>query len=156
MFYEVLMEKKAEANYHSRYLSERQRNAAFDQANTRRAGRETGKSTSRNAGGVAGAVIGGLGGGLIGGTKGALVSGGAGALVGGGLGYLRDNARDSRTREARDILKMSPKERRSLLDTKRARKLEQEDRARRLEERAHREAIRTELREALSGRRQNA
>ena len=161
MFYEVLMEKKAEQNYHSRYLSERQRSAAFDQANKRRASRKTGLKTSRRAGAIAGGVMGGLGGLAMSGAAGANVPGlllgaGGGALLGGGLGYglgaLGDDARDARTREAKGILKMSPKKRRDLLDTKRARRLEMEDRRRRQEERAHREAIRRELAGLRRGR----
>jgi len=155
MFYDVLMEKSAyrEGNYHSRYLSERQRNKAFDKANKRRAKRKIGLNTSRKAGAIAGGIIGGIGGKVIGARKGiagAAIGGGVGALLGGGLGYglgaIGDNARDSRTREAKAILKMSPKKRRNLLDAKRARRLEMEDRARREEERAHRAAIQREIR----------
>lgn len=154
MFYEALMQKKAEANYHSRYLSRKERNTAFDQANQRRAARQEGLHSSRNAGGVTGAVLGGLGGGIIGGTHrgvgGALLGGGAGALMGGGLGYgigyLDDEERDSRTREAKEILKMSPKARANLLDHRRAIRLEEEDERRRAEERLHRQQILNEIR----------
>ena len=154
MFYETLMEKSAEQNYHSRYLSETARNKAFDQANKRRAARTQGQHSSRNAGGVAGGVLGGLAGGLIGGAHrgvgGALVGGGAGALLGGGLGYgmgyIGDKARDARTRQAQKIMKMSPKARAELLDTKRARRLEFEDRMQRRQERQERREIRNELR----------
>jgi predicted lipid-binding transport protein (Tim44 family) len=154
MFYETLMQKKAEANYHSRYLSRKERNNAFNQANQRRAARQEGLRSSRNAGGVAGAVLGGLGGGFVGGSsrgvKGALLGGGAGALIGGGLGYgigyLGDESRDSRTREAREILKMSPKARATLLDHKRAIHLEEEDAWRQAEERLHRQQILDEIR----------
>ncbi|MEC8306533.1 MAG: hypothetical protein VXZ72_01585 [Chlamydiota bacterium] len=165
MFYGVLMEKTAlrsEQNYHSRYLSERQRNEAFRQANKRRAKRKTGLTTGRKAGAVAGSVLGGLGGGVIGASTGrggigrTLIGTGAGALIGGGLGYgmgmLGDENRDSRTREARNILKMSPRKRADLLDSKRARRLEMEDRMRRHEERAHREQIRRELQSIRMGR----
>lgn len=154
MFYETLMQKRAEANYRSRYLSEKERNIAFDQANQRRAARQEGLHSSRNAGGVAGAVLGGLGGGIMGGKHkgigGALLGGGAGVLLGGGLGYglgkLGDESRDSRTREARKILKMSPEARAELLDHRRALHLEREDAQRRAEERFHRQRILHEIR----------
>lgn len=158
------MEKKAEQNYHSRYLSEAARNEAFDQANKRRAARTQGQHSSRNAGGVAGGVLGGLAGGLMGGAHrglgGALVGGGAGALLGGGLGYglgyLGDEARDARTRQAQQIMKMSPKARAQLLDGKRARKLEFEDRMQRVRERQERREIRDELRAMRKERQQSS
>ena len=82
-----------------------------------------------------GGVLGAVGGGLLGAAhagKGARVGGGlGGALIGGGLGYglgyLGDKARDARTREAQSIMKMSPKDRAAVLDTRRARRLEAED-----------------------------
>lgn len=162
MFYETLLEKQAargEANYHSRYLSAKERQKAFDIANRRRAARQTGRHDSRNSGLVGGTVIGGLGGlitgGILGGTSKAIAGGLGGALAGGGIGYLAgisgDKARDRRTVMARKILRLSPDQRGRLLDHKRARRLEMEDRMRRMEERAHRAQIRNDI-QALKNR----
>jgi len=148
VFYRVLMQKKAEANYHSRYLSKQERERAFDQANARRASRSLGGSESRNFGGVAGAVMGGLGGLATGGTG---AAGLGGALIGGGLGYgigyLGDKARDNRTLEAKRIAEMSPESRARLLDHKRARRLEREDYDRQFEERFDRAYTHEQLRQ---------
>jgi uncharacterized protein YcfJ len=128
MFYEVLMSKYAArgGNYHSRYLSEDERLRSFEDANEHRAERRLGGTSGRTIG----AFAGGLGGALLGSGSGvgrAAIGGLAGAGLGYGLGYLGDKARDTRTIEARGIRGLTSEDRRSLLDRKRARKLDMED-----------------------------
>ena len=130
MFYATL-QKTAEADYHSRYLSRRTRNRAFDDANTRRANRTTGGHASRNTGGAVGATVGGLMGLGFGMPKAPVRTGLMGALVGGGLGYgmgyMGDQRRDERTREARQIMRLSRRQRAAILDARRAARLDFED-----------------------------
>lgn len=153
MFYEVLMEKRAEANYYSRYLNEAERRRAFDAATQRRATRDLGRNDSRNTYTRNAAIGGGLGGLLVGGVhhgvRGAAIGGLTGALTGAGLGYvgggMADKARDRRTLAARDIQKMPASHRAQLLEHKRARRLEYEDEMRRTEERLHRMQIQNDL-----------
>lgn len=122
MFYRVLQEKRAgiEGNYYSPHLSDKLRRSSFDEANQRRADRALGESRTRRFG----AIAGGIGGGLMGlgamhemGGKGLLplAAAGLGAGAGYGVGYLADKARDARTLEAREIMKMSPRARADLL-----------------------------------------
>lgn len=145
-FYAHLMEKKAEGNYYSPHLNDRMRRESFDMANQRRAARQTGTNEGRNFG----TILGGVGGGLIG--LGASLDdmrfkptlGLLGAGVGAGIGYLAgsagDKARDARTLEAREILKMSPAERAKVLKYRTADMLDTEDDY----ERAHRDRVRYE------------
>lgn len=157
MFYEVLMEKKAEADYHSRYLSRAERLKGFDAANARRSARETGGHESRNMGGVLGAVGGGILGAAHGGGTGGVVGGLLGGGLGYGLGYLGDKARDESTVRSRKIQKMSPKERARILEYRRAERLDQEDHEQRMQNfYAARDAARAarDSREALALQRQ--
>lgn len=157
MFYEVLMEKKAEADYHSRYLSREERLKGFDAANARRSARTTGDHSSRNMGGVLGAVGGGILGAAHGGGTGGVVGGLLGGGVGYGLGYLGDKARDASTIRSRKIQEMSPKERARILDHRRAQRLDEEDHEQRMENfYAARDAARAarDSREALALQRQ--